>query len=134
MGEFNVNKSDGSLEQTAGMPSEYPATQVMMSDDVTSVEDALDGRMLRKKILTIPASTASGITGWYYGYAEYSTSVIPASAFILNAYSSLDAVAVPTMANITARPNNMVRVSGITAHDNSNVMVTVGWVDDFVSE
>jgi len=22
MGEFNVNKSDGSLEQTAGMPSE----------------------------------------------------------------------------------------------------------------
>lgn len=42
MGEFNINKSDGSLEQTAGMPSEYPATQVMMSDDVTSVEDALD--------------------------------------------------------------------------------------------
>ena len=43
MGEFNVNKSDGSLEQTAGMPSEYPATQVMLSDGVTSVEDALDG-------------------------------------------------------------------------------------------
>ena len=42
MGEFNVNKSDGSLEQTAGMPSEYPASQVMMSDGVTSVEDALD--------------------------------------------------------------------------------------------
>ena len=42
MGEFNVNKSDGSLEQTAGMPSEYPATQVMMSDGVTSVEDALN--------------------------------------------------------------------------------------------
>ena len=48
MGEFNVNKSDGSLEQTAGMPSEYPATQVMMSDGVTSVEDALDG--LNKKV------------------------------------------------------------------------------------
>lgn len=42
MGEFNVNKSDGSLEQTAGMPSEYPATQVMMSDGVTSVEDKVD--------------------------------------------------------------------------------------------
>lgn len=42
MGEFNVNKSDGSLEQTAGMPSEYPATQVMMSDGVTSVEDLVD--------------------------------------------------------------------------------------------
>lgn len=42
MGEFNVNKSDGSLEQTAGMPSEYPATQVMLPDGVTSVEDKLD--------------------------------------------------------------------------------------------
>lgn len=43
MGEFNVNKSDGSLEQTAGMPSEYPATQVMLSDGVTSAESAIDG-------------------------------------------------------------------------------------------
>lgn len=42
MGEFNVNKNDGSLEQTAGMPSEYPADNVMMSDGVTSVEDAVD--------------------------------------------------------------------------------------------
>ena len=41
MGEFNVNKSDGSLEQTAGMPSEYPATQVMMPDGTTTVADAL---------------------------------------------------------------------------------------------
>lgn len=41
MGEFNVNKSDGSLEQTAGMPDTYPATQVMLSDGVTSVEDVL---------------------------------------------------------------------------------------------
>ena len=42
-GEYNVNKSTGDLVQTSGMPSEYPATQVMMSDGVTSVEDALDG-------------------------------------------------------------------------------------------
>ena len=42
MGEFNVNKSDGSLEQTAGMPSEYPASQVMFSDGVTSVVNAFD--------------------------------------------------------------------------------------------
>lgn len=42
MGEFNVDKSTGDLLETAGMPSEYPATQVMMSDDVTSVEDRLD--------------------------------------------------------------------------------------------
>lgn len=42
MGEFNVNKSDGSLDPTAGMPETYPAEQVMMSDSTTSVEDALD--------------------------------------------------------------------------------------------
>lgn len=30
MGEFNVNKTTGGLEQTAGMPDTYPATQVMM--------------------------------------------------------------------------------------------------------
>ena len=41
-GEYNVDKSTGDLVQTAGMPSEYPATQVMMSDGVTSVEDAVD--------------------------------------------------------------------------------------------
>ena len=43
MGEFNVNKSDGSLNPTAGMPETYPAEQVMMSDGVTSVEEAVDG-------------------------------------------------------------------------------------------
>lgn len=134
MGEFNVNKTTGGLNPTAGMPDTYPAEQVMMSDGTTSVEDAVDGRTLHKISLTIPASTASGITGWHYGYVEYSTSVIPASAFILNAYSSLDAAGVPAMANIITRPNNMVRVSGLTAHDNSNVMVTVGWVDDFATE
>ena len=47
MGEFNVNKSDGSLEQTAGMPETYPADQVMLSDGVTSVEDALDDISIR---------------------------------------------------------------------------------------
>lgn len=57
MGEFNVNKSDGSLEQTAGMPSEYPATQVMLSDGVTSVEDALDAVMPK----TIATVTADGV-------------------------------------------------------------------------
>ena len=41
MGEFNVNKSTGGLEQTAGMPETYPAEQVMMSDGTTSVEDAI---------------------------------------------------------------------------------------------
>lgn len=29
-GEYNVNKSTGDLVQTSGMPSEYPATQVML--------------------------------------------------------------------------------------------------------
>lgn len=42
MGEFNVDKTTGGLNPTAGMPSEYPATQVMMSDGVTSVGEAVD--------------------------------------------------------------------------------------------
>lgn len=61
MGEFNVNKSDGSLEQTAGMPSEYPATQVMMSDGVTSVEDALD-----KALAKLDYAHAESITSLPY--------------------------------------------------------------------
>lgn len=40
MGEFNVNKSDGSLEQTAGMPETYSASQVIYGNG--SVKDALD--------------------------------------------------------------------------------------------
>ena len=65
MGEFNVNKSDGSLEQTAGMPSEYPASQVMMSDGVTSVEDALDGLM--DNILT-QYTNVIGYTSSFYTF------------------------------------------------------------------
>jgi hypothetical protein len=42
MGEFNVDKTTGGLNPTAGMPDTYPATQVMMSDGVTSVEEAVD--------------------------------------------------------------------------------------------
>jgi len=61
MGEFNVNKSDGSLEQTAGMPSEYPATQVMMSDGVTSVEDALDEYYDNKSGTVLATATADGV-------------------------------------------------------------------------
>lgn len=41
-GEYNVDKTTGDLVPTAGMPSEYPATQVMMSDGETSVEEAVD--------------------------------------------------------------------------------------------
>lgn len=62
MGEFNVNKSDGSLEQTAGMPSEYPATQVMLSDDVTSVEDALDA-VKNNSWVTLNANVKYRVTG-----------------------------------------------------------------------
>ena len=45
MGEFNVDKTTGGLNPTAGMPETYPADKVMMSDGVTSVEDALDELM-----------------------------------------------------------------------------------------
>jgi len=61
MGEFNVNKSDGSLEQTAGMPSEYPATQVMLSDGVTSVQDRIGNILfVEKSISDVSVSTAWG--------------------------------------------------------------------------
>lgn len=57
MGEFNVNKSDGSLDPTAGMPATYPAEQVMMSDGVTSVKDRLDE--LTTKVPTPPSSNGT---------------------------------------------------------------------------
>jgi len=62
MGEFNVNKSDGSLEQTAGMPSEYPATQVMLSDGVTSVEDAVNDTTPRTATGTTIAGLISAVS------------------------------------------------------------------------
>jgi hypothetical protein len=64
MGEFNVNKTDGSLEQTAGMPSEYPATQVMLSDGVTNVEDKLEDKAtvtLSATNSTLEATVKNGI-------------------------------------------------------------------------
>jgi len=72
MGEFNVNKSDGSLEQTAGMPSEYPATQVMMSDGVTSVEEALDVNTFGVSV-NLTANTP--ITASSDGYVVYGCGV-----------------------------------------------------------
>ena len=45
MGEFNVNKTTGELNPTAGMPETYPAEQVMMSDGTTSVEDAMGDKV-----------------------------------------------------------------------------------------
>lgn len=63
MGEFNVNKSDGSLEQTAGMPSEYPATQVMLESG-DSVEDAIDELAANKQnsVSVYGTQTYSGTT------------------------------------------------------------------------
>ena len=58
MGEFNVNKSDGSLNQTAGMPDTYPAEQVMLSDGVTSVEDKI-GNVRITKIWDNPNPTVN---------------------------------------------------------------------------
>ena len=58
MGEFNVNKSDGSLNPTAGMPETYPADQVMLSDGVTSVEDKI-GNVRITKIWDNPNPTVN---------------------------------------------------------------------------
>ena len=67
MGEFNVKKSDGSLEQTAGMPETYPADQVMMSDGVTSVEDALDKLQIKSVIFNETTSSSGRIADKFAG-------------------------------------------------------------------
>jgi hypothetical protein len=65
-GEYNVNRTTGSLEQTAGMPSEYPATQVMMSDGVTSVEDAVgELNSSSSKKLKSGYKTSSQLCEWW---------------------------------------------------------------------
>ncbi len=66
MGEFNVNKTTGGLEPTAGMPETYPAEQVMMSDGVTSVEDAVDelnSPLILKDVVNL--SSYSSISNMY---------------------------------------------------------------------
>lgn len=78
MGEFNVNKTTGGLEQTSGMPSEYPATQVMMSDGVTSVESALDALQIKKTTVTGTADS-NGII---------ESNLARGSKLILSAYST----------------------------------------------
>ena len=85
MGEFNINKSDGSLNPTAGMPDTYPAEQVMMSDGVTSVEDAVDEVT---EALTIGSvSTVSGTTlnSWVVTNVEIARNALYSIMYISNA-------------------------------------------------
>ena len=92
MGEFNINKSTGGLNQTAGMPATYPAEQVMMSDGVTSVEEALGGKVIDAGQFTeeIPANTESsfnvnvGITGTFACVANTNYGVAPVTAVLTN--------------------------------------------------
>lgn len=94
MGEFNVNKSDGSLEQTAGMPSEYPATQVMMSDGVTSVEDVVDELKKSAGGTSVNISSYTSISNYYEcpsdGYIRLvGTSNTSAWAYLIRQSTSL---------------------------------------------
>ena len=73
MGEFNVDKTTGGLEQTAGMPSEYPATQVMMSDGVTSVEEAIEANNLGVAIDISNATQSNPFTASSDGYVCMNT-------------------------------------------------------------
>ena len=68
MGEFNVDKTTGDLIDTAGMPETYPATQVTLSDGVTSVEDALDG--MRFYTVNVPATAINTLWAGSIYYAE----------------------------------------------------------------
>ena len=75
MGEFNVNKSDGSLEQTAGMPSEYPASQVMLSDGETRVGDVVEANTLGTVVDVSSYTSSNKYTCPSNGYlALYSSS------------------------------------------------------------
>lgn len=76
MGEFNVDKTTGGLDPTAGMPESYPASQVMMSDSVTSVEDAFAGIIAG----TVSVTAESGAYGYTnvtvpYGNTDYSVAL-----------------------------------------------------------
>ena len=68
MGEFNVNKSTGGLNPTAGMPETYPAEQVMLSDGVTSVEDALTANSLGTRVEITSHTQANPYTAPSDGY------------------------------------------------------------------
>ena len=59
-----VDKQTGDRIPTAGMPETYPAEQVMMSDGVTSVEDALGSKstVLVKNITVTLIPSTPGIT------------------------------------------------------------------------
>lgn len=74
MGEFNINKSDGSLEQTAGMPETYPATQVMMSDGETSVEDALSSYHVVKSVTADGTKTYKQLINSLFDGVTYTSS------------------------------------------------------------
>lgn len=63
MGEFNVDKTDGSLVQTAGIPDTYPASQVMLNDGSTSVQDAMSYTLIR--------NFSQSTTEQLKGYHEY---------------------------------------------------------------
>ena len=126
MGEFNVNKSDGSLEQTAGMPSEYPATQVMMSDGVTSVEDKIGNiYYVEKEISNVAVSTQWGsvyistenvdISGLGFNYAPdiiavmFDTSAAP-TAFCSVSNVSANTVPVSLMRGTSSTVTGKIRV------------------------
>jgi hypothetical protein len=92
MGEFNVNKSDGSLNQTAGMPDTYPATQVMMPDGVTSVEErisasSLDNRTAITGDFVVPSdgyiSAVAGAAGDYVSCRIYGSNTLTDNVVVI---------------------------------------------------
>jgi hypothetical protein len=68
MGEFNVDKTTGGLNPTAGMPDTYPAEQVMMSDGVTSVEDVVDE--ISENVIKQTAGTSITLQAQYVLYHD----------------------------------------------------------------
>lgn len=111
MGEFNVNKSDGSLEQTAGMPSEYPATQVMLSDGVTSVEDRIgDILFVEKSISNVPVNTA-------WGSIFIGTEVVD--------ITSLGLSNAPDVVSVTFSPTLSVALCMVAGVNKNNILISL---------
>jgi hypothetical protein len=101
MGEFNVDKTTGGLNPTAGMPDTYPATQVMMSDGVTSVEDAVDD---------VTSGTFTGNLGFTFKWSKCGK--------IVSLYASNDTTTIPQGKTIIGDiPDNILHNTGVIVFD-----------------
>jgi hypothetical protein len=127
MGEFNVDKTTGGLNPTAGMPDTYPAEQVMMSDGVTSVEDALDELIADKIIYVRRQVTNFQLQNeWWGNYiGEVNTDI--SSLALQNIPTIVSAIFVPSVSGtawVTMNPSTKTNISVILVSPKQQATVT----------